>query len=306
MDDEQEAAYRVIADLLAAGKVYVKPLPRKPMNILTGFAREIGRDLPGQPRGRSLAGVVAPLAAKANELVDRCGSRVISGMRHTYVAGTRRISLHASGTCGRHGGESLLHVRAAAQVAGRRVDRLRTGEAHPHLLCAAVARTARAGVGRALCASSCRAPHALCAASSSQAALRQRAVSGGVPLISDEVTIALVGLYAARRGINRNEALRRLVRTGLGVDPIGFWQDKRRGAKAPRDMIAAVRKLRPKRHAKADPARTSANVFRPEKEARRHGSATARCRTCTPARIRGLRPGAELLGRLIAELVVEG
>jgi hypothetical protein len=97
MDDEQEAAYRVIAELLAAGKVYVKPLPRKPMNILTGFAREIGKALPGQPRGRSLAGVVAPLAAKANELVDRCGSRVISGMRHTYVAGTRRISLHASG-----------------------------------------------------------------------------------------------------------------------------------------------------------------------------------------------------------------
>jgi hypothetical protein len=68
MDDEQAAAYRAIADLLAAGKVYVKPLPRKPMNILTGFAREIGKALPGQPRGRSLAGVVAPLAAKANEL----------------------------------------------------------------------------------------------------------------------------------------------------------------------------------------------------------------------------------------------
>jgi hypothetical protein len=78
-------------------------------------------------------------------------------------------------------------------------------------------------------------------------------VSGSVPLISDEVTITLVELYAARRGINRNEALRRLVRTGLGVDPVGFWQDRRRGAKAPRDMIAAVRKLRPKRAPKHIP-----------------------------------------------------
>jgi hypothetical protein len=101
MDDEQEAAYRVIAALLAGGKVYVRPaalpvpsLPVVRKSLLGGLVREIGRAL---PRGRSLAGVVAPLAAKANELVDRCGSRVISGMRHTYVAGTRRISLHASG-----------------------------------------------------------------------------------------------------------------------------------------------------------------------------------------------------------------
>jgi hypothetical protein len=101
MDAEQEAAYRVIAALLAGGKVYVRPAalpatspPPARQTLLGGLAREIRRAL---PRGRSLAGVVAPLAAKANELVDRCGSRVISGMRQTYVAGTRRISLHASG-----------------------------------------------------------------------------------------------------------------------------------------------------------------------------------------------------------------
>lgn len=44
-----------------------------------------------------LAGVSAPLAAKANEIAAACGSRVISGLRHTRVAGTRRMSLHASG-----------------------------------------------------------------------------------------------------------------------------------------------------------------------------------------------------------------
>lgn len=44
-----------------------------------------------------LAGVYAPLAAKAREIEAACGSRVISGRRHTRVAGTRRWSLHASG-----------------------------------------------------------------------------------------------------------------------------------------------------------------------------------------------------------------
>lgn len=45
-----------------------------------------------------LSGVVAPLAAKAREIVANCGSVVISGVRHTYIAGTGgRLSLHASG-----------------------------------------------------------------------------------------------------------------------------------------------------------------------------------------------------------------
>lgn len=44
-----------------------------------------------------LAGVYGPLAAKAQEIASACGSRVISGLRHTRVAGSRRWSLHASG-----------------------------------------------------------------------------------------------------------------------------------------------------------------------------------------------------------------
>ncbi len=44
-----------------------------------------------------LAGVDPTLAAKAREIEAACGSRVISGVRHTRVAGTRRLSLHASG-----------------------------------------------------------------------------------------------------------------------------------------------------------------------------------------------------------------
>jgi len=44
-----------------------------------------------------LSGVSAPLAAKARQIVSACGSTVISGLRHTRVAGTGRMSLHASG-----------------------------------------------------------------------------------------------------------------------------------------------------------------------------------------------------------------
>jgi hypothetical protein len=46
---------------------------------------------------RHVAGIVAPLAAKVAEIQGACGSHVISGLRHTFVAGTHRISLHASG-----------------------------------------------------------------------------------------------------------------------------------------------------------------------------------------------------------------
>lgn len=51
-----------------------------------------------QRAGVSLAGVVAPLAEKVTSIVASCGSTVISAVRHTFVAGTRRISQHANGT----------------------------------------------------------------------------------------------------------------------------------------------------------------------------------------------------------------
>lgn len=50
------------------------------------------------PRGKSLDGVVPVLAGKIQEIVSTCGSSVISAVRHTFIAGTRIISQHASGT----------------------------------------------------------------------------------------------------------------------------------------------------------------------------------------------------------------
>lgn len=75
------------------------PAPRQvpifaPLGVLDGVKREAIEAVPL----RMLAGVVAPLASKAREIVAACGSKVISGVRHTYVAGTGgRLSLHASG-----------------------------------------------------------------------------------------------------------------------------------------------------------------------------------------------------------------
>lgn len=46
-----------------------------------------------------------------------------------------------------------------------------------------------------------------------------------VTLITDTYTTGLVEIYALRAGISRNEALRRLVRIGLGLDPLRLVLD---------------------------------------------------------------------------------
>jgi hypothetical protein len=47
--------------------------------------------------GARVGGLVAPLAEKVAQIAAACGTQVISGVRHTHVAGTGRMSLHASG-----------------------------------------------------------------------------------------------------------------------------------------------------------------------------------------------------------------
>lgn len=49
-------------------------------------------------KGSTLSGVIAELAAKANELHSACNSVVISGLRRgAYVRGTRHLSQHSNG-----------------------------------------------------------------------------------------------------------------------------------------------------------------------------------------------------------------
>ena len=78
------------------GKRYPRPRPGfvAPLTMARGFAEELRNAGPS----KSLACVVGPLAAKAREIQAACGSRIISAVRHTYIAGTGgRLSLHASG-----------------------------------------------------------------------------------------------------------------------------------------------------------------------------------------------------------------
>lgn len=58
----------------------------------------VPRPRPGDVTPLIHGGVVGPLAAKAREIASACGSRIISAIRFTRIAGTGgRLSLHASG-----------------------------------------------------------------------------------------------------------------------------------------------------------------------------------------------------------------
>lgn len=112
---QRVARGQYIADQLGIGGVADKPVQR-------------GR------RGRSSeapAGIVAPLAAKVVELQSACGSAVISGVRHTYVRHTRRLSLHASGKAvDMRGNPRCLYAQLAGWQGGYSVDYGRVGHVH--------------------------------------------------------------------------------------------------------------------------------------------------------------------------------
>lgn len=81
--------------------------------------------------GASLHGVAPPLAAKAREIVVACRARVISAVRHTFVAGTRTLSLHASGRAvDIAGNPGCIYARLAAWPGGYSTDYGRVGHVH--------------------------------------------------------------------------------------------------------------------------------------------------------------------------------
>lgn len=105
---------------------YVNPVAKR--NIFRGFAETLRDAGPS----KSLAGVVAPLAAKARELQAACGARVISAVRHTYIAGTGgRLSLHASGRAvDMAGSPACLYANLKGWPGGYSVDYGRVRHVH--------------------------------------------------------------------------------------------------------------------------------------------------------------------------------
>lgn len=105
---------------------------------------------------RGAYGLVAPLAAKVNEIIQACGSRLTphGGVRHTFVAGTRRLSLHNFGQAadlagnprcilyhliGWPGGASVdyarvqhYHISWGGSEWGKRFEHRRIGKQHVH------------------------------------------------------------------------------------------------------------------------------------------------------------------------------
>lgn len=78
-----------------------------------------------------LDGIYAPLAAKAREIESACGSRVISGLRHTRVAGSRRWSLHASGhAVDMQGNQGCIYARLRGWSGGYSTDYGRVRHVH--------------------------------------------------------------------------------------------------------------------------------------------------------------------------------
>lgn len=89
------------------------------------FARRVVRS------ESSLAGVYAPLAAKAREIQASCGASVISGVRHTRVRGTGRWSLHASGhAVDMRGNPSCIYAHLRGWQGGYSTDYGRVEHVH--------------------------------------------------------------------------------------------------------------------------------------------------------------------------------
>ena len=89
---------------------------------------------PAHPRAapsKSLDGVVPILAEKVREIVATCGSQIWSTVRHTFVAGTRVLSQHASGTAvDLHGNPSCIYAMLRGWPGGYSTDYARVRHVH--------------------------------------------------------------------------------------------------------------------------------------------------------------------------------
>lgn len=96
---------------------YIQPITTKPS--------------PNAEKGKSLDGVVPMLAEKVRDIVSTCGSTVWSAVRHTYIAGTRIISQHASGTAvDVHGNPGCIYAMLRGWPGGYSTDYGRVNHVH--------------------------------------------------------------------------------------------------------------------------------------------------------------------------------
>lgn len=110
---------RYIANQLGFGGPNIKRAVRDP------------KARPVVPVVHAVSGIVAPLAAKVTEIQSACGSRVISAVRNTFVAGTRTMSLHASGQAvDMSGNPSCIYAMLRGWPGGYSTDYGRVAHVH--------------------------------------------------------------------------------------------------------------------------------------------------------------------------------
>ncbi len=136
--DEAEAATNAVWERIAASlrtAVAALPVVEMPVrgNLFRGFAREIMRAVHGGSE-RILTGIVPPLAVMARKLVAVCGARVTSGVRRTYVRGTRKRSQHWTGQAvDIVGNPRCMYPMLAKWPGGYSTDYTRVKPNHLHL-----------------------------------------------------------------------------------------------------------------------------------------------------------------------------
>jgi hypothetical protein len=127
--DESPALFFALAtpDQFDAGGPSIKsPVQRELRNRHAYRGADRGRGSVGM-----IAGVSAPLAAKAREIASACGASVISGHRRTRVAGTGRMSLHASGRAvDMRGNPSCIYAHLRGWPGGYSTDYGRVKHVH--------------------------------------------------------------------------------------------------------------------------------------------------------------------------------
>ena len=70
-----------------------------PVSVVRNIPRKINRAVAkvASITTRAVNGLVSPLASKVAEIQSACGSKLISGVRHTKIRGTNTTSLHSYG-----------------------------------------------------------------------------------------------------------------------------------------------------------------------------------------------------------------
>jgi hypothetical protein len=78
-----------------------------------------------------VAGLVGPLAAKVAQIQAACGSSMVSGVRHTRIAGTRTTSLHSYGKAADLAGNpACIYAQLTGWPGGYSIDYARVRHVH--------------------------------------------------------------------------------------------------------------------------------------------------------------------------------